>query len=84
MSTTQARRIRRIGLLPTTFKEVKEERKVMKDGVEDRVETITKRIPIRHREPLAPEQVSALANQITLDARAKRKARRASEKKAKK
>lgn len=60
MSSTLARRLRRIGLLPTTFKEVKYTqlvRKTGEDGAPHEVaEERTKKVPIRHSEALTTEE----------------------------
>lgn len=63
MSTTIARRIRRIGLLPTTFKEVPFTVLVSgpaaPDGTRTEVEEKRiKKVPIRHRETLSEDDIA--------------------------
>lgn len=62
MSTTLSRRLRRIGILPTTFNETQEQRLVTEivEGKKQQVtKTITKRTPVRHHETLSPEENTA-------------------------
>jgi hypothetical protein len=59
MSTTLSRRLRRIGILQTTFNETQEQRLVTEivEGKKQQVEkTITKRTPVRNRVTLSPEE----------------------------
>jgi hypothetical protein len=60
MSTTLSRRLRRIGLTPTTYNETQEQRLVTEivDGKKQQVEkTITKRTAVRNHETLTPEEI---------------------------
>lgn len=70
MSQTLARRIRRIGLLPTTFKETKETRLVKNAEGEEEEACIIKRKPVRHYQRLTAAERAAKALQITREWRA--------------
>jgi len=60
MSTSLQRRIRRIGLLPTTFTEFKEEILIRhKNGGEEKVVNVIRK-PVRHCENLSPDVKDAI------------------------
>ena len=78
MSHTLARRIRRIGLLPTTYTEVTETRLVTvrdEETGETHEETLEVKLkkPVRNRERLTLEQLTQRRNAIITAVRAKRK-----------
>lgn len=73
MPTTLARRLRRIGLLPTTHKTVKEQVLVKNEAGEEEAETRNKKVLVRHHERLSEDTRRAIADRIRADVRAKRK-----------
>lgn len=81
MTTTLARRIRRIGLLPTTYKTVKEEVLGKDEQGAEAIITHTKKIPVRHRERLSADTQQKMIDDMRAAAKAKRLARRAANKK---
>lgn len=82
--TTINRRVRRIGLLPTTFKEsVRGERKVKNSAGETVTEKIIERIPIRHSNALTVEERQSAATVLIAADRERHKAFRAARKAAK-
>ncbi len=76
MTTTLSRRIRRIGLLPTTFKTYKEERLTKKDDGSEEIVTITKKTPIRHSRSMSADERAAIADKFRTEARAARRAKK--------
>jgi hypothetical protein len=78
MPTTLARRIRRIGLLPTTYRTVKEDVLGRDESGAEAVVTKTKKIPVRRRDhDMAAEERQRLIGQFRAAAKAKRIAARA-------
>lgn len=76
MSTTLARKIRRIGLDRTTYRET-EERVLAKNDEGKMVEEIrVKRTPQHNRLPLTIEELTAKREQTIAEWRAKRKRRK--------
>jgi hypothetical protein len=75
VSKTQARQIRRIGLLKTTYTE-HEERRLVKDATGKDTETIvTIKRPERHREQLTIDDLKTHREQLIADWQANRKKR---------
>ena len=72
MSTTLARRIRRIGALPTTYREVKEESLSHNDQGEETIVVKTKKIPVRHFSCMTNEDREARTAAIRSEAEARR------------
>jgi hypothetical protein len=72
MPTSMSRRIRRIGLLPTTYTETVEQVGVTKNG-QKQVETITHRHPERNREDLSPAAIYGIASDIRAEYRERRR-----------
>jgi hypothetical protein len=73
MPVTLARRIRRIGLLPTTYKETKETvLRVNEDGEEITI-THTKKIPVRHHSRMSNDTRAEITSKLRAEAKAKRK-----------
>ena len=84
MSTTTKRRLRRIGLLPTSFKIVKELVLERNDkGIEIEV-TKEKSIPVRHREQLSLEELTGRATEVKKLMRARNLAFRSNKKSGRK
>jgi hypothetical protein len=73
MSTSLARRIRRICLVPTTYREVKESVLVKNAEGKEVSQEITKRIPERHFLTMTTAQFAAERDGIIMAARKKRK-----------
>ena len=76
MSGTLARRIRRIGLLPTTYRESIEERLTHNEDGTESAKRVVVKTPERHRAELSLEQLHEMRGLIVADWREKRKARR--------
>lgn len=72
MSKTLARQIRRIGLLPTTYKESTEIVLTHAEDGTERATEIRKKTPIRHREELTLEELRSRREQLIKVWRAKR------------
>ena len=77
MSTTLARRIRRIGLLPTTYRESVEERLTYNEDGTESAKRVVVKTPERHRAELSLEELTAKRAEIVTKWRARRKAWRA-------
>jgi hypothetical protein len=78
MPTTLARRIRRIGLLPTTYRTVKEDVLGRDESGAEAPITKTKKVPVRHRDrDMTDEERGRIAGQFRAAAKAKRIAARA-------
>jgi hypothetical protein len=73
MSTSLARRIRRICLLPTTYRAVKESVLVKNAEGKDVSQEIIKRIPERHFSTMTTVQFAAERGALIVGARKKRK-----------
>jgi hypothetical protein len=69
MSTTLARRIRRIGLLPTTYKEVHQEQLVRNDEGKEVAKTVVLHRPKRHREDISAEARGILVSVLRAEYR---------------
>jgi hypothetical protein len=79
------RQIRRIGLLPTTFKEIPDgERKIKNAEGNFVVEKVTKQVPIRHSKALTTEEREALVAELKAADRSRHLKFRADRKAAKK
>ena len=76
MSGTLARRVRRIGLLPTAYRESVEERLTYNEDGTKSVKRVVVKTPERHRAKLSLEEFTRLRGLIVADWREKRKARR--------
>jgi hypothetical protein len=83
MSTSLARRIRRIGLAPTTYKTSEESKIVVKDG-EEKTITYKVRTPIRHHVSITYEQLCEKSIRIRYAWRLARRARKMRERNVKK
>jgi antitoxin (DNA-binding transcriptional repressor) of toxin-antitoxin stability system len=82
MSSTLSRRIRRIGILPTTFQETTKEVTVKKDGKKVQ-EIVTLRNPVRNYDlEMTNQQKDIIAAELISSARSARKARKNQLKKA--
>lgn len=79
MSTTLARRVRRIGLLPTTYRESVEERLTYNEDGTESAKRVVVKTPERHRAKLSLEELARLRGQIVVAHREKRKLRRQKE-----
>lgn len=79
MTTTLSRRIRRIGILPTTFKTSKEDRLVKDDAGNEVIQTTTKKTPIRHFERIANDVRAEMEAKLRAEAGVKRTAWKAVE-----
>lgn len=77
MSTTLARRIRRIGLLPTTYRESVEERLTYNEDGTESAKRVAVKTPERHRAELSLKELTAKRTEIITKWRARRKARKA-------
>jgi antitoxin (DNA-binding transcriptional repressor) of toxin-antitoxin stability system len=76
MSSTLSRRIRRIGILPTTFQETSKEVTVKKDGKKVQ-EIVTLRNPVRNYDlEMTNQQKDIIAAELISSARSARKARK--------
>lgn len=73
MSTSLARRIRRICLFPTTYREVKESVLVKNAEGKEVSQEITKRIPERHFLTMTPAQFVTERERLVRSARVARK-----------
>lgn len=82
MTTTLARRIRRIGILPTTFKVSTEERLVKQPDGTTAVATVERKTPIRHYEPMTESARELQERYLRQEAKFARAARKANEKAA--
>jgi len=78
MPTTLARRIRRIGLLPTTYRTVKTETLGRDPAGAETVVTHTKKVPTRHRDrDMTDEERGRLAALLRTEAKMRREVRKA-------
>lgn len=82
MSTTLARRIRRIGLLPTTYRESVEERFTYNEDGTESVKHVVVKTPERHRAKLSLEELTRLRGLIVAKHRTKRMFRHIKERQA--
>ena len=73
MGTSLARRIRRIGLLPTTYHQVKETILAKNDKGEAIAQEITKNVPERNRRTVILEEFTDIRATMISEWRAKRK-----------
>lgn len=69
MSTTLSRRIRRLGLLPTTYKTTKEDVLTKNDEGAEVVVTRSKRVAVRHHKRLSADDRAVMTNQLQSSAR---------------
>jgi hypothetical protein len=76
MSTTLARRIRRIGILPTTFKTVTEQRLSKDENGKEVSISIEIKKPIRNHQKLSFESLKLMREALIVTARAARRARK--------
>lgn len=66
------RRIKRIGLLPTTFKDIPDgERKVKNAEGNTVIEKVTRKVPIRHSQILSPEERAIAGNELLVTDRSR-------------
>jgi hypothetical protein len=73
MTTTLSRRIRRIGLLPTTYKEIKETVLRRNDEGQEVEVVHTKKVPVRHHSRISNDDRQVAAERIRVEALQKRK-----------
>ena len=73
MGTSLARRIRRIGLLPTTYHQVKETILAKNDKGEAVEQEITKNVPQRNRRTVTLEELTDMRAGMIYEWHAKRK-----------
>ena len=77
MTTTLARRVRRIGFLPTTYKTVKEEVLRKDEHGKEVAVSHMKHIPVRHHDRMSNDTHQAIVLAFRADAKAKRLAAKA-------
>lgn len=83
MATTLARRIRRIGLLPTTYNDVPYTVLVKTPEGAEVTEQRTRKVPVRHSEQLTEQRIAAKTENLQAFARASRRARKEAARKKK-
>lgn len=74
MAVSLARRIRRIGLLPTTYKETKEEVLSHDESGAEVILHLTKKIPVRHHSRMSNDTRQTIVDNLRAAAKAKRAA----------
>jgi hypothetical protein len=82
MSTTLARRIRRIGIEPTTYTKTTETRLVKDENGRETSQEVTISKPMRHRESLTLDELKAHVSTIRAEYRVRNLAFRADRRKA--
>lgn len=74
MAVTLSRRIRRIGLLPTTYKEIKEDVLGHDEGGAEVILHKTKKVPVRHHSRMSNDTRQTIVSNLRTEAAARRAA----------